>query len=243
MRKRAVMEERDRLNQLDDDSDDEAEEEEEEEETDKGSTGKQLVLAMQNMIGGIADLATDALSAVANKAAKFSSAVEGIELYSEGASSLVQVVQKLFNPPLSSSHITFTSSCPFNLAGTLTLQQNVSLWAASFDFLTSLENSVLSSSTLGMSQHTDVVTKLAVSEAGNGGSSQFCFEETCVGLKMMNVLSAFAYLPPLFALSLRLLCFVAHILERDPEKPLFTSFSSSEMLPSYVYSSTFSKQH
>ncbi|KAH7825284.1 uncharacterized protein MONOS_5923 [Monocercomonoides exilis] len=77
-RKRAVMEERDRLNQLDDDSDDEAEEEEEEEETDKGSTGKHLVLAMQNMIGGIADLATDALSAVANKSAKFTSAIRGM---------------------------------------------------------------------------------------------------------------------------------------------------------------------
>ncbi|KAH7824638.1 uncharacterized protein MONOS_3337 [Monocercomonoides exilis] len=166
-----------------------------------------------------------------------------LELNSDGASSLVQVVQKLFNPPLSSSPITFITSCPFNQAGPLPLRQNVSIWSASFDFLTSLEKSILSSSTLGMSQHTDVVAQLAVNEAANGGSSQFCFEETCVGLEMMNVLSTFAYVPPSSALSLRLLRRVAYILEGDPEKSLFTSFSSSELLPSYVYSSTFSKQH
>ncbi|KAH7817327.1 uncharacterized protein MONOS_15856 [Monocercomonoides exilis] len=72
------MEEQERLNQLDDDSDDEAEEEEEEEETDKGSTGKHLVLAMQNMIGGIADLATDELFTVSNKSAEMTSAIGGM---------------------------------------------------------------------------------------------------------------------------------------------------------------------
>ncbi|KAH7824510.1 uncharacterized protein MONOS_12274 [Monocercomonoides exilis] len=159
--------------------------------------------------------------------------------HSVEASSLIPVIQKLFNLPLSSSPITFTSSCPFYPAGPLPLRQNVSIWSASFDFLTSLEKSILSSSTLGMSQHTDVVAQLAVNEAANGGSSQFCFEETCVGLEMMNVLSAFAYVPPSSALSLRLLRRVAYILEGDPEKPLFPSFSSSELLPSRVYSSSF----